>query len=131
MDDIDSSAWPFPYRVGNIFDIQYNVLWNNHEEEHPYIKWMQELYDYMASHVSSSRRVVYVNYLDLDLGSAKNGTTTLKDTIDEWGILKEKYQDTLPPSGTTRPGTFLSIYSANTHYYNNKDLIKIKIKSKS
>jgi FAD/FMN-containing dehydrogenase len=84
MDDIDSCALPFPYRAGNIFDIQYNVLWNNEDEE-PYIQWMGELYGYMASYVSSSPRAAYVNYLDLDLGSAKNGTTTVKDAADKWG----------------------------------------------
>jgi FAD/FMN-containing dehydrogenase len=84
MDRIPSSALPFPHRAGNIFDIQYNVVWNKSSDDEHYLNWMRKLYAYMAPYVSSSPRAAYVNYLDLDLGSAVNGSSTVKEA-EAWG----------------------------------------------
>lgn len=84
MDRIPSSALPFPHRAGNIFDIQYVSVWNNRSDDERYLNWMRKLYAYMAPYVSSSPRAAYVNYLDLDLGSAVNGTSTVKEA-ETWG----------------------------------------------
>jgi hypothetical protein len=84
MDRIPSSALPFPHRAGNIFDIQYKVVWKNSSDDEHYLNWMRKLYAYMAPYVSSSPRSAYVNYLDLDLGSAVNGTSTVKEA-EAWG----------------------------------------------
>lgn len=90
MDRIPPSAIPFPHRAGNIFDIQYKVVWNNSSDDEHYLNWMRKLYAYMAPYVSSSPRSAYVNYLDLDLGSAVNGTATVEEA-EAWG--KKYFRD--------------------------------------
>lgn len=84
MKRIPSSALPFPHRAGNIFDIQYKAVWHQNSDDEHYLNWMRKLYAYMAPYVSSSPRSAYVNYLDIDLGSAVNGTSTVKQA-EAWG----------------------------------------------
>eukprot|EP01018_Ginkgo_biloba_P015699 Gb_24415 [translate_table: standard] len=87
MGRISSSELPFPYRAGTLFDIQYVVTWNESGKEDHHIAWMRKLYKYMAPYMSKALRGAYVNYLDLDLGSAVNGTSTVEEAR-AWG---EKY----------------------------------------
>lgn len=90
MDEITSSALPFPHRAGTLFDIQYVLPWyretGNDAARH--VEYMRELYKYMSPYVSMSPRAAYVNYPDLDLGSAPfNGTSSVEEAR-KWG---EKY----------------------------------------
>eukprot|EP01018_Ginkgo_biloba_P015700 Gb_24403 [translate_table: standard] len=87
MNRIPATHLPFPHRSGTLFDIQYKVTWNESTSDAHYIAWMRKLYNYMAPFVSNSPRAAYVNYLDLDLGSAPNGTSTVQQAR-AWG---EKY----------------------------------------
>jgi len=87
MDRIPSSAIPFPHRAGNLYVIQYQITWNNPSNDTQYIAAIRGLYEYLTPYVSSSPRASYVNYLDLDLGVAPNGTATVEEARS-WG---EKY----------------------------------------
>eukprot|EP01018_Ginkgo_biloba_P015696 Gb_21183 [translate_table: standard] len=87
MDQISSSAIPFPHRAGNLYGIQYQVTWTDASKDSDYIAWMRKFYEYMAPFVANSPRAAYANYLDLDLGTATNGTSTV-DQGRAWG---EKY----------------------------------------
>lgn len=70
MDEISEFEIPFPYRKGNLFNIQYMVNWDDNSENisSNKIKWLTELYDKMSSFVSNSSRSGYLNYRDLDFG---------------------------------------------------------------
>lgn len=70
MDEISEFEIPFPYRKGNLFNIQYMVNWDDNSENisSKKIKWLRELYDKMSSFVSKSSRSGYLNYRDLDFG---------------------------------------------------------------
>jgi len=87
MDQIPSSEIAFPHRAGNLYLIQYQVTWNDPSKDAEYIARIQGLYEYMTPYVSNSPRASYVNYLDLDLGVAPNGTATVEEARS-WG---EKY----------------------------------------
>lgn len=84
MDEIPSSAIPFPHRAGTLFGLQYLVIWANKSQDDYYLEWMRKLYKYMEPHVSHSPRSAYVNYLDLDLGSAFNGSASVEEARG-WG----------------------------------------------
>ncbi|KAM3306555.1 berberine bridge enzyme-like 22 [Capsicum chacoense] len=70
MDEISEFEIPFPYRKGNLFNIQYMVNWDDNRENvsSKKIKWLRELYDKMSIFVSNSSRSGYLNYRDLDFG---------------------------------------------------------------
>ena len=87
MDQIPSSEIPFPHRAANLYLIQYQITWNDPSKDAKYIAWIRSLYEYMTPYVSNSPRTSYVNYLDLDLGVAANGTATVEEGRS-WG---EKY----------------------------------------
>ncbi|GLJ35579.1 hypothetical protein SUGI_0715250 [Cryptomeria japonica] len=84
MNMIPSTALPFPQRKGTLFDVQYKVTWTNKSEDDHYIEWMRKLHKYMKPYVSHSPRASYVNYLDLDLGSAFNGSASV-EKARAWG----------------------------------------------
>ncbi|GLJ35583.1 hypothetical protein SUGI_0715350 [Cryptomeria japonica] len=46
---------------------------------HDYTEWMRKVYKYMEPYASHSPRAAYVNYLDLDLGSAFNGSASVEE----------------------------------------------------
>jgi len=87
MDQIPSSEIAFPHRAGNLYLIQYQITWSDPSKDAEYIAWIRGLYEYMTPYVSNSPRASYVNYLDLDLGVAPNGTATVEEARS-WG---EKY----------------------------------------
>ena len=84
MNRIPATALPFPQRKGTLFDIQYKVTWTSKSDDDHYIEWMRKLYRYMKPFVSHSPRAAYVNYVDLDLVSAFNGTA-LVEQARAWG----------------------------------------------
>ncbi|CAI0545733.1 unnamed protein product [Linum tenue] len=66
--EIPDSETPFPHRRGYIYMIQYIVTWDTEEETSLHMRWIRELYEYMAPYVSKAPRAAYYNYRDLDLG---------------------------------------------------------------
>jgi FAD/FMN-containing dehydrogenase len=71
MARVPSAATPFPHRAGYLYSVQYSVPWTAAEQHRAdeFIRWIRELYAFMAPFVSKDPRAAYVNYLDLDLGT--------------------------------------------------------------
>ncbi|WMV17936.1 hypothetical protein MTR67_011321 [Solanum verrucosum] len=90
MDEISKFEIPFPYRKGNLFNIQYMVNWYDNSENisNKKIKWLRELYEKMKPFVSHFPRNGYLNYRDLDFG--KNDGEYRYSNSRVWG---EKYFD--------------------------------------
>ncbi|KAL3341134.1 hypothetical protein AABB24_025608 [Solanum stoloniferum] len=90
MDEISKFEIPFPYRKGNLFNIQYMVNWYDNSENisNKKIKWLRELYEKMKPFVSHYPRNGYLNYRDLDFG--ENDGEYRYSNSRVWG---EKYFD--------------------------------------
>jgi len=84
MSTVSSTALPFPHRAGNLYSIQYQAVWNDTQRDAENIAWLQDFYAAMTPYVSHDPRSTYVNYLDLDLGTAPNGTSSISDGL-VWG----------------------------------------------
>ncbi|CAL1402786.1 unnamed protein product [Linum trigynum] len=85
MGEIPDSETPFPHRRGYIYKIQYIVTWDTEEETSLHMRWIRELYEYMAPYVSKAPRAAYYNYRDLDLGrNGKNDDSYERARI--WGL---------------------------------------------
>ncbi|KAE9616900.1 putative tetrahydroberberine oxidase [Lupinus albus] len=89
MNEIPEPAIPFPHRKGNLYNIQYMVIWEEKgiEVSNKHVKWMRMLYEYMTPYVSKSPRAAYLNYRDLDLGTNKLDNISYTEA-SVWG---EKY----------------------------------------
>ena len=88
MNEISEFSIPFPHRAGNLFQIHYALLWHEEsiKEINWHMKWIRELYDFMAPYVSNHPRTAYVNYRDLDLGTNNiNGNSTYQEACI-WGF---------------------------------------------
>ncbi|KAL6567235.1 hypothetical protein OROGR_000903 [Orobanche gracilis] len=72
MKEIPETETPFPHRGGNLFKIQYSVNWKEEGEVDNYLHQIRELYGFMKPYVSDSPREAYLNYRDLDIGTADN-----------------------------------------------------------
>ncbi|XP_050225338.1 berberine bridge enzyme-like 21 [Mercurialis annua] len=72
MDEIASTAVPFPHRAGNLFKIQYSINWNEPgaDLETEYLSQARKLYSFMTPYVSKNPRGSFLNYRDLDIGVA-------------------------------------------------------------
>ncbi|GMI70032.1 hypothetical protein like AT4G20820 [Hibiscus trionum] len=84
MDQIPSSATPYPHRGGILYKIVYSVGWpaEDNARSEWYVNWTRRLYSYMGPFVSKSPRRAYINYRDVDIGvNDENGKTSY-----EWGI---------------------------------------------
>ncbi|KAI3913240.1 hypothetical protein MKX01_013497 [Papaver californicum] len=68
MNEISESEIPFQHRVGNIYNILYQVDWVDGSESEKHLEFMRKLYKYLTPYVSKNPRTTYLNYLDLDLG---------------------------------------------------------------
>ncbi|KAH9311666.1 hypothetical protein KI387_026701, partial [Taxus chinensis] len=92
MNDIASSEIPFPHRMGNLYNIQYQVAWKESGKDSQYMDWIRRFYDYMAPYVSQSPRAAYVNYVDLDLGAASaSGHSYFRANFERLVQVKSKY----------------------------------------
>ncbi|XP_019431916.1 PREDICTED: berberine bridge enzyme-like 17 [Lupinus angustifolius] len=87
MAKIPSSATPFPHRAGNLFKIQYFLIWtedgdkaNNH-----YLNISRSFYNLMAPYASKSPRETFLNYRDTDIGANYPSNTTSKDIAKTYG----------------------------------------------
>ncbi|KAL0310490.1 UNVERIFIED_CONTAM: Berberine bridge enzyme-like 19 [Sesamum angustifolium] len=76
MGEIPESEIPFPHRAGNIFKIQYLVIWNGAEGaavEKRNVESLRNLFKFMTPYVSQNPREAFLNYRDIDIGSTDNG----------------------------------------------------------
>ncbi|KAK7257398.1 hypothetical protein RIF29_31352 [Crotalaria pallida] len=78
MNEISESEIPFPHRKGNLYNIQYMVIWDvkGTEASNKHVNWMRMLHKYMTPYVSKSPRAAYLNYRDLDLGTNAHDITS-------------------------------------------------------
>ncbi|CAA2950170.1 berberine bridge enzyme-like 18 [Olea europaea subsp. europaea] len=86
--EISESEIPFPHRSGNIFMIEYTVIWSAEEntESERHINWIRRLHSFMARYVSKSPRAAYVNYRDLDNGRNNIYGSTSYKQASVWGF---------------------------------------------
>ncbi|MED6118840.1 hypothetical protein PIB30_006335 [Stylosanthes scabra] len=87
MSEIPESKIPFPHRGGVLYQIQYNLHWQEKGEEiaERRIDWMRKLYSYMEGFVSKSPREAYLNYRDLDIGVNNINGYTSYEQASIWG----------------------------------------------
>ncbi|XP_022146487.1 berberine bridge enzyme-like 8 [Momordica charantia] len=88
MDALPETATPFPFRVGNLYKIQYSAQWKEEGDAaaQQNLKLIRDLYELMTPYVSKSPRCAYLNYRDVDLGvNGKNGSATYEQA-SAWGI---------------------------------------------
>uniref|UniRef100_A0A2N9FW49 FAD-binding PCMH-type domain-containing protein n=1 Tax=Fagus sylvatica TaxID=28930 RepID=A0A2N9FW49_FAGSY len=87
MNEISESEIPFPHRKGNLYNIQYQVSWDD-EGVGPskrHIEWIRRVYEHMTPYVSNSPRAAYLNYRDLDLGTNDDNDTSYSQA-EKWGL---------------------------------------------
>ncbi|WOG84882.1 hypothetical protein DCAR_0104067 [Daucus carota subsp. sativus] len=89
MNEISSSATPFPHRAGNIYKIQYTANWHEEgpEADKIYMSQIRSLYSFMTPFVSKNPRGAYLNYRDLDIGVSNHG----KDSYTQGKVYGQKY----------------------------------------
>ncbi|KAG1359353.1 Reticuline oxidase [Cocos nucifera] len=87
MGRMASGDLPFPHRRGNLYGIQYMIEWETGEGGMEYVAWIRRLYEYMGRFVSQNPRAVYVNYVDLDLGTMQR-TTGSDGSRDAVGVAR-------------------------------------------
>ncbi|KAE8734091.1 FAD-binding Berberine family protein [Hibiscus syriacus] len=86
MDEIPESALPFPHRKGTLYKINYNIGWQEEENNNPqrYKTGFGTLSVY-GSIVSKSPREAYINYRDLDIGRNDDDGKTSYKQASVWG----------------------------------------------
>ncbi|XP_050370401.1 tetrahydroberberine oxidase-like [Argentina anserina] len=107
MNEISESETAFPHRKGNIYEIQYMVIWGDVKDTEKYVGFMRRLYAYMAPYVSKSPRAAYLNYRDLDLGRNNYGKTSYSQA-SIWGLkyFKNNFKRLVRVKTLVDPGNF-------------------------
>ncbi|RYR16240.1 hypothetical protein HN873_049770 [Arachis hypogaea] len=80
MWEIPASATPFPHRAGNLFLIQYYMIWLQDGEDitNRNLNVSRSMYEFMTPFVSKFPREAFHNYRDRDIGAnPSNGTTNV------------------------------------------------------
>ncbi|XP_022724569.1 berberine bridge enzyme-like 17 [Durio zibethinus] len=79
MAEISEDQTPFPHRAGNLFKVQYTVVWSDAEgginATERYLEWSRTLYNAMSPYASKFPREAFLNYRDLDVGSNDSNNT--------------------------------------------------------
>ncbi|XP_022716511.1 berberine bridge enzyme-like 17 [Durio zibethinus] len=79
MEEISESETAFAHRAGNLFKVQYTVLWSEADggigAAERYVEMSRRLYSVMAPYASSNPREAFLNYRDLDIGSNESNNT--------------------------------------------------------
>jgi|UniRef100_U5GX74 hypothetical protein len=87
MNEVSESSLPFPHRAGNLYQIEYLVIWSdeNSQTSERNISWIRRLHSYMTPYVSKNPREAYVNYRDLDIRINKLAGNTSYKQASIWG----------------------------------------------
>ncbi|KAK1377872.1 cannabidiolic acid synthase-like 2 [Heracleum sosnowskyi] len=83
MNEISSSALPFPYRAGYLYMFNFFAL--THEEEDKRMAWVRSLDTYLTPYVTSNPRCAYVNYMNLWMGQNNPTGSTSYVQASKWG----------------------------------------------
>ncbi|XVF74987.1 hypothetical protein PTKIN_Ptkin13bG0153000 [Pterospermum kingtungense] len=79
MEEISPYETAFAHRGGNLFKVQYTVLWSESDggigAAERYVEMSRRLYSAMAPYASSNPREAFLNYRDLDIGSNESNNT--------------------------------------------------------
>ncbi|XP_057981202.1 tetrahydroberberine oxidase-like [Malania oleifera] len=109
MGEIPASKIPFPHRAGNIYQMQYLVMWpeESNAASKSHIGWIRKLYRYMAPYVSRAPRAAYFNYRDLDLGT-NNKDNTSYEQASIWGLkyFNNNFKRLVQVKSKADPGNF-------------------------
>ena len=111
MNEILESEIPFPHRKGNLYNIQYQVSWDD-EGVGPskrHIEWIRRVFEHITPYVSNSPRAAYLNYRDLDLGRNDNENTTYSQAA-RWGLkyYKNNFKRLATVKGEVDPYNFFA-----------------------
>ncbi|GMI93239.1 oligogalacturonide oxidase 3 [Hibiscus trionum] len=73
MNEIKATETAFAHRAGNLYKIQYSVNWEDPgiEADATYLNQARAVHDLMTQFVSKNPRRAYMNYRDIDIGTAK------------------------------------------------------------
>ncbi|KAE8673434.1 putative Reticuline oxidase precursor [Hibiscus syriacus] len=73
MNEIKETETAFPHRAGNLYKIQYSVNWDEPgmEADTNYTNQAKAVHEFMTQFVSKNPRRAYLNYRDIDIGTAK------------------------------------------------------------
>ncbi|XP_027184247.1 tetrahydrocannabinolic acid synthase-like [Coffea eugenioides] len=87
MDEIPSTAIPFPYRAGNIFILFEAIEWNGSEPnlQRQRIAWIRQMQTIIGQYVAKNPRRAYADYRDLDLG-INNPNFTSVEVSRNWAV---------------------------------------------
>ena len=86
---VPEAATPFPHRRGVLYNIQYINYWAAGNDGEPNVRWIRDLYAFMAPYVSKNPREAYFNYRDLDLG--RNVVVANVSSYEAGMVWGEKY----------------------------------------
>ncbi|XP_057970565.1 tetrahydroberberine oxidase-like [Malania oleifera] len=110
MNEIPDDETPFPHRAGNLYQIQYLLVWGEQGAVafNQHIGWMRRLYNYVARYVSKNPRSAYINYRDLDLGINNKGVKTSYKQASIWGLkyFKNNFNRLVRVKSMVDPGNF-------------------------
>ncbi|KAI3873234.1 hypothetical protein MKX03_034663 [Papaver bracteatum] len=110
MNEISESAIPFPHRIGNIYNILYQVDWVDGSESEKHLEFMKKLYNFLTPYVSMNPRTTYLNYLDLDLGQNdwNDGEVMAYRKAKVWGTkyFKSNFERLVLVKTEVDPGNF-------------------------
>ncbi|KAE8728713.1 Reticuline oxidase-like protein [Hibiscus syriacus] len=73
MNEIKPEETAFAHRAGNLYKIQYSLNWNDpaNEAEESHLKQARVVHEFMTEFVSKNPRRAFLNYRDVDIGTAK------------------------------------------------------------
>ncbi|KAK5793065.1 hypothetical protein PVK06_034201 [Gossypium arboreum] len=73
MDEIDPKESAFPHRKGNFYKIKHSINWDdpNNEADIKYTTQAKAVHEFMTQFVSKNPMRAYLNYTDINIGSAK------------------------------------------------------------
>ncbi|KAK8331922.1 hypothetical protein V6Z11_A10G107300 [Gossypium hirsutum] len=73
MDEIDPKESAFPHRKGNFYKIKHSINWDdpNNEADIKYTTQAKAVDEFMTQFVSKNPMRAYLNYTDINIGSAK------------------------------------------------------------
>ncbi|KAJ0681448.1 putative tetrahydroberberine oxidase [Helianthus annuus] len=110
MSEIDETATPYPHREGNLYIIQYIIVWDDvgFISTQKNVASIRRIYEKMAPYVSKNPREAYVNFRDLDIGTNCYACSTCYVQAMKWGTryFKGNFKKLAMVKGVVDPKNF-------------------------